>query len=206
MSELTILSRYGQIRTYHLFDYDLQRHRCFSPFFLPSLYAWRLQHSLTTSISSRSSLLTNEPITEGRPQRFQSHNTSLKFKIILMALTSIHGYKRTSAISFHLSLRLRSGGMAFISSRRVSCGSNPLMMAHLSRYYVNDTFYKGDSDAPVYLCVGGEGPPLDGSVVVSSVHCNVAVEALADTNAIMFALEHRSDSIFSASSFCHCLA
>ena len=33
-------------------------------------------------------------------------------------------------------------------------------------YYVNDTFWAGPkSGAPVFLCVGGEGPPFDGSVV-----------------------------------------
>ncbi|EGD81876.1 thymus specific serine peptidase [Salpingoeca rosetta] len=58
-------------------------------------------------------------------------------------------------------------------------------------YYVNDTFWKGDANAPVFLCVGGEGPPIDGSVVVSSVHCNGAVEMLPETGAIMFAVEHR---------------
>ena len=58
-------------------------------------------------------------------------------------------------------------------------------------YYVNDTFWKPGSDAPVFLCVGGEGPPLDGSVVVSSVHCNGAVEMLEETGALMFAVEHR---------------
>lgn len=58
-------------------------------------------------------------------------------------------------------------------------------------YYVNDTFWKAGSQAPVFLCVGGEGPVLDGSAVVSSDHCNVAVEWLKDTGALMFALEHR---------------
>eukprot|EP00928_Gymnodinium_smaydae_P009780 TRINITY_DN13669_c0_g1_i1.p1 TRINITY_DN13669_c0_g1~~TRINITY_DN13669_c0_g1_i1.p1 ORF type:complete len:498 (-),score=80.24 TRINITY_DN13669_c0_g1_i1:101-1594(-) len=58
-------------------------------------------------------------------------------------------------------------------------------------YYVNDTFWKSGSDAPVYLCVGGEGPPIDGSAVVSSVHCNVAAEWMSETGALMFALEHR---------------
>jgi len=57
-------------------------------------------------------------------------------------------------------------------------------------YYVNDAYYTG-GDAPVFVCVGGEGPPLDGSVVVSSVHCNVAVEWLNETGALMLALEHR---------------
>mmetsp|Transcript_97031 Transcript_97031/g.256396 ORF Transcript_97031/g.256396 Transcript_97031/m.256396 type:complete len:474 (+) Transcript_97031:2-1423(+) len=58
-------------------------------------------------------------------------------------------------------------------------------------YYVNDTFWKAGSSAPVFLCVGGEGPPMDGSTVVDSVHCNVAVEWLRETGALMFALEHR---------------
>jgi hypothetical protein len=58
-------------------------------------------------------------------------------------------------------------------------------------YYVNDTFWKPGIDAPVFLCVGGEGPPLTGSVVVNSVHCDLAVEWLEETKALMFALEHR---------------
>eukprot|EP00697_Spironema_sp_BW2_P009387 gnl/Spiro4/24240_TR12033_c0_g1_i2.p1 gnl/Spiro4/24240_TR12033_c0_g1~~gnl/Spiro4/24240_TR12033_c0_g1_i2.p1 ORF type:complete len:501 (+),score=149.50 gnl/Spiro4/24240_TR12033_c0_g1_i2:129-1505(+) len=58
-------------------------------------------------------------------------------------------------------------------------------------YYVNDTFWKPGSTAPIFLCVGGEGPALDGSAVVASVHCNVAVELLPSTGALMFALEHR---------------
>eukprot|EP00756_Hemistasia_phaeocysticola_P048853 Hpha_TRINITY_DN23262_c0_g1::TRINITY_DN23262_c0_g1_i1::g.30229::m.30229 len=58
-------------------------------------------------------------------------------------------------------------------------------------YYINDTYFSKGSDAPVFLCVGGEGPPIDGSAVVSSVHCNVAVEWLAETKALMVAVEHR---------------
>jgi serine protease 16 len=59
-------------------------------------------------------------------------------------------------------------------------------------YYVNDTYWRGaSSGAPVFLCVGGEGPALDGSAVVSSVHCNDAVEWMNATGAIMFAVEHR---------------
>ncbi|KAK3284619.1 hypothetical protein CYMTET_7739 [Cymbomonas tetramitiformis] len=61
----------------------------------------------------------------------------------------------------------------------------------LQAYYVNDTFWKPGSDAPVFLCVGGEGPALTGAAVESSVHCNVAVEFLKDTQALMFAVEHR---------------
>eukprot|EP00657_Telonema_sp_P-1_P009265 TRINITY_DN3456_c0_g1_i2.p1 TRINITY_DN3456_c0_g1~~TRINITY_DN3456_c0_g1_i2.p1 ORF type:complete len:454 (+),score=116.90 TRINITY_DN3456_c0_g1_i2:66-1427(+) len=58
-------------------------------------------------------------------------------------------------------------------------------------YYVNDTFFARGSSAPVFLCVGGEGPPIDGSAVVDSVHCNVAVEWLSETKALMVAVEHR---------------
>jgi len=58
-------------------------------------------------------------------------------------------------------------------------------------YYVNDTFFEKGSDAPVFLCVGGEGPPIDGSAVSGSVHCNVAVEFLQEKKALMFAIEHR---------------
>ncbi len=59
-------------------------------------------------------------------------------------------------------------------------------------YYVNATYWAGPgSSAPVFLCVGGEGPALDGSVVVASPHCNVAVEWLPETKGLMFAVEHR---------------
>merc|ERR1719310_1174110 len=58
-------------------------------------------------------------------------------------------------------------------------------------YYVNDTFWSPGSSAPIFLCVGGEGPPLDGSAVVESVHCNIAVEWLQEKKSLMFALEHR---------------
>jgi len=56
-------------------------------------------------------------------------------------------------------------------------------------YFVNSTFF--DGTGPVFLCVGGEGPALDGSAVVSSVHCNDAVELLPSKKAILFAVEHR---------------
>jgi serine protease 16 len=58
-------------------------------------------------------------------------------------------------------------------------------------YYVNDSQWLPGSRAPVFLCIGGEGPPLDGSVVTASPHCNDAVEWLPETGAIMFAVEHR---------------
>lgn len=58
-------------------------------------------------------------------------------------------------------------------------------------YFVNDTFWLPGSDAPVFLCVGGEGPALEGDAVVDSVHCSNAAEWLEEKNALMFALEHR---------------
>lgn len=57
------------------------------------------------------------------------------------------------------------------------------------RYFVNSTFF--DGSGPVFLCVGGEGPALDASVLVSSVHCNDMVELAPKARALMFALEHR---------------
>jgi serine protease 16 len=56
-------------------------------------------------------------------------------------------------------------------------------------YYVNDQYF--DGSGPVFLCVGGEGPALDGTAVTGSVHCNVAVEFLPEAKALMFAVEHR---------------
>jgi serine protease 16 len=59
------------------------------------------------------------------------------------------------------------------------------------RYFINDTFWKGDANAPIFLCVGGEGPPLDRTVLSNSVHCNDMVELAPKHNALMLALEHR---------------
>jgi hypothetical protein len=58
-------------------------------------------------------------------------------------------------------------------------------------YYVNDTFWTPGSDAPIFLCVGGEGPALEGDAVVDSVHCSNAADWLQEKKALMFALEHR---------------
>lgn len=60
------------------------------------------------------------------------------------------------------------------------------------RYFKNETYWRGaSSGAPVFLCVGGEGPPLDYLVLVSSVHCNDMVELAEKQNALLLALEHR---------------
>ena len=62
-------------------------------------------------------------------------------------------------------------------------------------YYVNDTYF--DGTGPVFLCVGGEGPPLSGASVSHSVHCNNAVEWLSEKKALMFAVEHRVPQLVS---------
>eukprot|EP01038_Epipyxis_sp_PR26KG_P006463 gene6463-8892_t len=59
------------------------------------------------------------------------------------------------------------------------------------RYFINDTFWNGKSGSPVFMCVGGEGPPLDWTVLVSSVHCNDMVELASSYDALLVALEHR---------------
>lgn len=60
------------------------------------------------------------------------------------------------------------------------------------RYFVNTNFWKGsDSNAPVFLCVGGEGPPLDRTVLTNSVHCSDMTTLASELGALMFALEHR---------------
>jgi serine protease 16 len=60
------------------------------------------------------------------------------------------------------------------------------------RFWVNDQFWDDNSPtAPVFLCIGGEGPPLDSSVLTGSPHCNEAVELASSLGALLFALEHR---------------
>lgn len=57
------------------------------------------------------------------------------------------------------------------------------------RYFVNATNYK--NGGPVFLCVGGEGPALDATVVSRSVHCSDATELAPSVGALIVALEHR---------------
>lgn len=59
------------------------------------------------------------------------------------------------------------------------------------RYFVNTTFWDGSPDSPVFLCVGGEGTPLDYTVLTNSVHCSDMTELAPKHNALMLALEHR---------------
>jgi serine protease 16 len=62
------------------------------------------------------------------------------------------------------------------------------------RYFVNETFWAGaDTGAPVFMCVGGEGPPLDAGVVQigGSVHCDDMMVLAQKLGALTVALEHR---------------
>jgi len=58
------------------------------------------------------------------------------------------------------------------------------------RYFVNTSVWK--PGGPVFLCVGGEGPPLDEDVVVSGgLHCGLMVTLAVRHSALIVALEHR---------------
>jgi len=58
-------------------------------------------------------------------------------------------------------------------------------------YYKNPTYANASANL-VFLCVGGEGPALDGTSVLDvSVHCSNMVEFAKEKNAMIFAIEHR---------------
>jgi thymus-specific serine protease len=58
------------------------------------------------------------------------------------------------------------------------------------RYFINQTFF--DGDGPVFLCVGGEGPPMSALVVVTGeFHCGWMVVLAERHRALIVAVEHR---------------
>ena len=58
------------------------------------------------------------------------------------------------------------------------------------RYFLNSTFYT--PGGPVFLCVGGEGPPLTENVVITGeYHCALMVHLASQHSALIVALEHR---------------
>lgn len=60
------------------------------------------------------------------------------------------------------------------------------------RYFINKKYWAGaNSDAPVFLCVCGEGPPVDSTVLSESVHCNDMIELAPRHEALLVAVEHR---------------
>jgi thymus-specific serine protease len=65
----------------------------------------------------------------------------------------------------------------------------------MQRYFVNDTFFKARNNVSnvfVFLCVGGEGPPLEATVVITGDnHCADLIQQAQVHSALIFALEHR---------------
>ena len=61
------------------------------------------------------------------------------------------------------------------------------------RFLVNDTYFdRSRADAPIFLCVGGEGRPLSAMVVLTgTAHCALMVDAAKEEGALILALEHR---------------
>jgi len=59
------------------------------------------------------------------------------------------------------------------------------------RYFVNDSFWRNARTGPVFLCVGGEGPGFEPSVVVGDVHCSDMIAFAELRGALILALEHR---------------
>mmetsp|Transcript_98998 Transcript_98998/g.171570 ORF Transcript_98998/g.171570 Transcript_98998/m.171570 type:complete len:504 (-) Transcript_98998:132-1643(-) len=68
----------------------------------------------------------------------------------------------------------------------------------MQAYYMNDTFWAGnDSDVPIFLYVGGEGPLSDASVT----H-NFITDWLPKTKGLLFSVEHRYYGCIRNSSSC----
>lgn len=63
------------------------------------------------------------------------------------------------------------------------------------RYFIRDDYYtKNNENSPIFICVGGEGPSLDSSVVYeteNNVHCSLMVNFAKEVGALIVALEHR---------------
>ena len=100
--------------------------------------------------------------------------------------------RRTRTTSTTRTKTVRTAVSVHFAVRLSSHTADPAPAAAWNQaYYVNDTFWVPGSDAPVFVCVGGEGPALTGAAVVDSEHCSVASQWLSETKALMFAVEHR---------------
>jgi len=59
------------------------------------------------------------------------------------------------------------------------------------RFFANVTYFAGEN-APVFLCVGGEGPALEARVVQDGgMHCGHMMDMAREVGALVLALEHR---------------
>ena len=56
---------------------------------------------------------------------------------------------------------------------------------------MNDSYFKTTRQGPVFLCVGGEGPPFEPTVTVGDVHCSDMIQLASQRGALILALEHR---------------
>ncbi len=85
-----------------------------------------------------------------------------------------------------------ASGFDYFFSQKLDHFDRSNLATFEQRYFVNTTYWKGaESGAPVFLCVGGEGPPLTYMVLVASDHCNDMVELAPKHGALLVALEHR---------------
>jgi pimeloyl-ACP methyl ester carboxylesterase len=70
----------------------------------------------------------------------------------------------------------------------------PTTAKYCQRYFIDSSHVQRDgarANTEVFLCVGGEGPALDETVLSGSAHCNDMVELGAKRGALLVALEHR---------------
>ena len=102
-------------------------------------------------------------------------------------------------------IRRRIGGVYDASSRtstgarerwfaeqRLDHFDNALNASWTQRYFVNDAYASAERGAPVFVCVGGEGPALDVDVAVDGgAHCAIATALAKKHRGLFFALEHR---------------
>jgi serine protease 16 len=86
------------------------------------------------------------------------------------------------------SQRIQTGLTRWLTTRLDHFSADPRTFQQ--RYFVNATVHK--LGGPVFMCVGGEGPPLEEDVVVSGgLHCALMVDLAVRHSALIVALEHR---------------
>jgi hypothetical protein len=103
-----------------------------------------------------------------------------------------HLYNGKTLEEHHRLMKQRDDPFAKAFDQRVDHFNPQNLATFKQRYFINDTFFAGvESGAPVFLCVGGEGPPLTYTVLIASDHCNDMVMLSEQVGALMVALEHR---------------
>ncbi len=89
--------------------------------------------------------------------------------------------------------RTTDDGGALFFDQRLDHFAPGVSVTWRQRYFLNDSAWQaGGRRGPVFVCVGGEGPPLQPSVVVTGdAHCADAVGLAERVGALVVALEHR---------------